>query len=118
MNWQDRLFVGIFAAATLTLCYLIFFEHQKKALNTQRIIFQIQKVQDLSDDLKDLAKNIQTKNAMTHINLGLNSDLLAMDKSFKMSLISEVIEVKAQMMSEACNDAIKELKKPLTFEIL
>lgn len=118
MNWWDRIFLTAFAGSFIALCYLMFFDSQKKSLNTNRIILKIEAVQDHIEDLKELAKNLQVRNAVSHINVDPNPDYACFDKSFKIALISEVIETKAQMMNEAINDAIKEIKKPLTLEIV
>ncbi len=111
MNWPDRLLLTFFMGGFLALCYLMFFDQQKKNQNFQRINSKLIIIQDMTNDLRDLAKNLQVKNAVANIQFDNNPEIYLMEKTYKMALISDVIESKAAMMRSAIEDAINELKK-------
>lgn len=76
----------------------------------------MQTVQDLIVDLKDLSKSLQIKNAVANLQAS-NTDISFIENSFKIAMVSEIIEIKAQMMEDAISQAIDEVKKPTSYFI-
>lgn len=118
VNWLEKMFVVAFASSFLALCYLIFFDVQKKTQNTNRIILKMQTVQDLIVDLRDLSKTLQIKNVVENLQACHPTDIEFVESSFKLSMISEIIEIKGQLMAEAVNQAIDEINKPVTYRVI
>ena len=104
--------------AFFTLCYLMFFssiDAQKKTQNQkmsyERIQCKMIHLQDLVTDLKELAKNLQINNALVNLEFEPNKEFVKLENTFKISMISEVLEIKAQIMASALKDTMEELKR-------
>jgi len=78
-------------------------------MNIRRMSSKIQDIEDIVIELKNLSKNLIVKNAVAHIQYDGNTELEFMEKTFKVALISEVIEVKSKMLQQAVDAAKKEL---------
>lgn len=68
-------------------------------------------LQDLVTDLKELAKNLQINNALVNLEFEPNKEFVKLENTFKISMISEVLEIKAQIMASALKDTMEELKR-------
>ena len=119
MDWADRLFISVLLSGILGFVFLTYFVRYKNEQNYRRINVKLMDIQDIASDLKNFARLLNAKNATANIQFENNPDVYLMEKTYKMALISDVIETKAMMMEEAVIDALKELQpKPKFCETL
>lgn len=117
MNAWNRIFISLCAGCFLSLCYLMFFsivgvqkKSQYEKIKSECIMLKLIHLKDLITDLKDLSKNLQVKNAIANIQFNCQPDIQHLENTFKMALLSEVIEIKALMMQETLKEIIDEIE--------
>lgn len=118
MNWFDRILLCGGTIAFFTLCYLMFFssiDAQKKTQNMKiqslRLESKMIHLSDLISDLKELSKNLQVNNALINMEFEPNKEFVKLENTFKISMISEILDIKANIMSETLKEATEELKR-------